>query len=120
VAVAATDVAFRDLGGDPPQRVPVLCQSHHFRPLVCALPVVEIEDTDVGLAAVDAWVRNEMTGHEIEGPTSSRTLGCDDASDMGFAISGVVRACVVAIAVPAHRLQSVAGSGPPIEFLAWE
>jgi hypothetical protein len=82
--------------------------------------VVEVEDTDIGLATVDARVSNEVTGHEIEGPASTRTLGCDDASNMGFAISGVVRARVAAIAVPAHRLQSVAGSGPPIEFLGCE
>jgi len=113
MAIAATDLALRDLSLDDWPSVSGSHHDGHLTPL--RADVVELEHDAIGLAAVDAWMHREVHRHECACCLAT-TFGVSPyAGDLPFSVGCVIPGVRPSEAVAAPRLEL--RSIPPS---AWE
>ncbi|WP_344754975.1 hypothetical protein [Gryllotalpicola koreensis] len=107
VAISATHVALRNLGVNALPPKPVSGQSGDQGRLPTALAMVEVEHSDVGFAAVNAWVGDQVLGEVFMRRLSRQSPARDDHTNVMLPILGVVLASMALVALSADPLQAV-------------
>jgi hypothetical protein len=81
--------------------------------------MVEVENAQVGLPAVDARVRKEKRADDLENGGTLRCLPRHDRANVGFTILGIVTARTCSIAGATDVLKSVARCATDVELGVW-
>jgi hypothetical protein len=116
MAVAAADIAFRDLPRDRCESESVAHKPHHAIALVRPGSMVEVQDTDVVITAVDARVLPQVFADERPGRGPLCVVARADDTDVMLAIALIVVSRRLAITVSAHFLQPVRSGRFPVEI----
>ncbi|MGM7699710.1 hypothetical protein [Microbacterium sp. A84] len=107
MAVAATDIALADLVIDRTQAETVAYQLHHRVPFLRTGAMIEVEDSEIGSATVDAGMSQKVVGDERDARGALRIRACTNHRDVVLAIALVVLARRGSIAVSTHFLAAV-------------
>src|SRR5713101_6727394 len=105
MAIRAADIAFFDLRKDPRPRL-LHGEKDDVPGLRRGIAVIEVENHDVHLAAVDAWVAAQVLPNMAPILLAIATDSRDFPPDVGRTVAEVVRASIGGVAWPAAALTS--------------
>ncbi|MGL3151456.1 hypothetical protein ACSS7Z_13975 [Microbacterium sp. A82] len=107
MAIPTPDIAQVDFVTNYTKAEAIAGQLHHSVALVGARTMVKIEDSQVGSAAVDAWVGHEVVSDERDIRGALSIVARTDHSNVVLAIALIVLARGRSVAVPTDFLTSV-------------
>ena len=85
----------------------MLHQPHHVGIFAHPDAVIEVQDADVSLAAIDARVCEQVVGNRIDRNASLCCLALHDGAHVGFSVARVVFTSLCPIAVATDVLQPI-------------
>lgn len=107
MAITAPNIAFAHLFNDRSKTEPVSHQLHHCVSFVRAGTMIEVEESEVGGAAVDAGMGQQMVGDKRDACGSLRICARTNHRDVMLTIALVIPPGGSSIAVSTHFLMPV-------------
>lgn len=107
VAVAASDIALSDLFRDHCDAESVSHELHDAVTLDAAWPMIEIEHSEVGIAAIDARMVHQIMCHERSALGPLRACARSDRRNVMLVVLPVVAARRRAVALATHLLTPI-------------